>query len=144
MNDPLKLEQQVCFRLYNLSKSMNRLYAPLLKKLGLTYPQYLVMLVLWDHKDPVNVKQIGELLDLDTGTLSPLLKRMESQDLIVRQRNKADERSVNIALTAHGKNIKKDAKQIPAKLFALTGLSMAEMKSLRSSLDNLMDKMKSS
>jgi len=142
MSDTLKLEKQVCFRLYNLSKSMNRLYAPLLKKLGLTYPQYLVMLVLWDSSAPVAVKQLGEQLDLDTGTLSPLLKRMEKQSLISRNRSDIDERSVDIALTAHGKNIKKDAKQIPAKLFALTGMSMAEMTALRSSLDLLLGKIK--
>ena len=142
MSDVLKLEQQLCFRLYKLSKAMNRMYAHLLKKLELTYPQYLVMLALWQESDTLTVKKLGHLLDLDSGTLSPLLKRMEKQALLTRKRSSEDERTVNIELTAHGKHIKKEAKQIPAKLFALTGLSMAEMQTLRTSLDTLMANVK--
>ncbi|MEW6984459.1 MarR family winged helix-turn-helix transcriptional regulator [Colwelliaceae bacterium 6471] len=142
MSDLLKLDQQLCFRIYSISKTMNRLYAPLLKKLQLTYPQYLVMLALWEHKEAMTVSQLGQTLDLDSGTLSPLLKRMENQSLLTRSRSLADERSVKIELTAHGKNIKKDAKHIPAKLFNLTGLSHQEMKALRSGLDLLMANIK--
>lgn len=138
MSDNLKLEKQLCFRLYNLSKTLNKLYAPLLKDLGLTYPQYLVMLVLWEHEKPLSVKAIGQTLALDSGTLSPLLKRMEALKLVERQRDKFDERLVNIELSLSGRNLKDRAKQIPEKLFALTGLSQEEMLNLQSSLDKLL------
>jgi len=106
------------------------------------------MLVLWEHdsnannRSAISVKSIGESLDLDSGTLSPLLKRMEKLALIKRNRSKHDERSVVIELSAHGKNIKTKAKHIPAKLFALTGLSEAEMLNLQSSLDMLLTQTK--
>ena len=96
-NDNLKLENQLCFRLYSLTKLMNRHYSPVLKQLGLTYSQYLVMLVLWEHNNTrsvVSVKRLGDKLDLDSGTLSPLLKRLEKQGLLSRVRNSNDERSV--------------------------------------------------
>lgn len=137
MNDTLNIENQLCFRLYKLNKSITKLYAPLLKEAGLTYPQYLVMLVLWNENKPLAIKEIGNTLTLDTGTLSPLLKRMEKIDLIKRIRSKEDERSVSIELTAHGKQIKTKAKFIPAKLFMLTGLSKPELIALQDDLDNL-------
>jgi DNA-binding MarR family transcriptional regulator len=137
MNDTLNIENQLCFRLYKLNKSITKLYAPLLKEAGLTYPQYLVMLVLWNESKPLAIKEIGNTLTLDTGTLSPLLKRMEKIDLIKRIRSKEDERSVSIELTAHGKQIKTKAKFIPAKLFMLTGLSKPELIALQDDLDNL-------
>ena len=138
MSENLKLEKQLCFRLYNLSKTLNKLYAPLLKELTLTYPQYLVMLVLWENKEPITVKDIGQTLDLDSGTLSPLLKRMEALTLLKRTRSQQDERSVFIKLTTEGKKLKAKAEQIPAKLFALTGLSNKEMLNLQNSLDLLL------
>jgi DNA-binding MarR family transcriptional regulator len=137
----LHLDQQLCFRLYSVNKAMNRLYAPILKELDLTYPQYLVMLVLWEYKKPVNVKQIGQLLDLDSGTLSPLLKRMEKLSLITRNRNLEDERNVDITLTAHGKHIKLKAKHIPLQLFSLTGCSKEEFSQLSEKLDLLLEKL---
>lgn len=143
MSENLKLEKQLCFRLYNLSKAMNKLYMPLLKELDLTYPQYLVMLALWEENEAISIKKLGEKLDLDSGTLSPLLKRMEKLQLISRVRNNQDERSVEIHLSAHGKNIKSKAKHIPAKLFALTGLSKDEMINLQMSLDTLLTQTKS-
>lgn len=139
MSDHLKLEKQLCFRLYNLSKVLNKLYAPLLKDLAITYPQYLVLLVLWERDEAVSVKEIGENLNLDSGTLSPLLKRMEKLDLVSRTRSEKDERSVSIALTALGKSMKNLAKHIPEKLFALTGLSESEMLNLQMSLDKLLE-----
>ena len=142
MSDQLKLEKQLCFRLYNLSKTLNKLYAPLLKELALTYPQYLVMLVLWDQNEAVSIKSICHALDLDTGTLSPLLKRMEKLNLIMRTRNLNDERSVTIELTLHGKDLKDKAQHIPAKLFALTGMTRDEMLNLQTSLDKLLEQTK--
>ncbi|MGL1958349.1 MAG: MarR family transcriptional regulator [Colwellia sp.] len=121
---------------------LNKLYTPLLKDLSLTYPQYIVMLILWENNKPISVKNIGKKIDLDSGTLSPLLKRMEKLTLIKRIRSEDDERSVNIELTAHGKNIKLKAKHIPAKLFALTGLSKTEMHNLQNSLDKLIGQTK--
>ena len=141
MSDSLQLEKQLCFRLYSVNKAMNRLYAPLLKELGLTYPQYLVMLALWDKTEAVTVKQLGEILDLDSGTLSPLLKRMEKQELLSRNRCGADERSVEVSLSAHGKHIRSKAKLIPAKMFAKTGLPLDEFLMLNDRLDKLLAKL---
>ncbi len=142
MSGQLNLENQLCFRLYKLNKSLTKLYAPLLKKLGLTYPQYLVMLVMWQNNKAISIKEIGDQLELDTGTLSPLLKRMEKLDLVKRTRSAHDERLVFIELTSHGKHIKVKAKLIPAKLFALTGLSKSELIQLQQSLDELLSNTK--
>ncbi|GAA5137238.1 MarR family winged helix-turn-helix transcriptional regulator [Thalassotalea piscium] len=139
MSEQLHLENQLCFRLYKLNKNLTKLYAPLLKEIGLTYPQYLVMLVLWKDSTAKLVKEIGRELELDTGTLSPLLKRMEKLDLVKRTRSELDERAVFIALTSHGKHIKAKAKLIPAKLFTLTALSKNELIALKTSLDELLD-----
>lgn len=138
MSEQLNLENQLCFRLYKLNKNLTKLYAPLLKELGLTYPQYLVMLVMWQQSSPALVKEIGNQLELDSGTLSPLLKRMEKLELIKRTRSEVDERSVFIELTAHGKHLKAKAKLIPAKLFTLTELSKVELVNLKNSLDELL------
>ncbi|GHE83795.1 MarR family winged helix-turn-helix transcriptional regulator [Thalassotalea profundi] len=139
MSEQLHLDNQLCFRLYKLNKNLTKLYAPLLKELGLTYPQYLVMLVMWQQNTPILVKDIGNHLDLDSGTLSPLLKRMEKLEIIKRTRSNEDERAVFIELTAHGKHLKNKAKLIPAKLFTLTELSKTELLNLKSSLDELLD-----
>jgi DNA-binding MarR family transcriptional regulator len=141
MIEQLKLENQLCFRLYNLNKVVNRLYTPLLKKLGLTYPQYLVMLVLWQAKKAVSVKDIGDKLNLDSGTLSPLLKRMEKQSLITRVRSEQDERVVEIELTAHGKELKNGAKNIPGSLACQIGLSPKDASSINQCLDQLLEKL---
>ena len=98
---PLRLDNQICFAVYSTAHAFNRVYKPLLDKLGLTYPQYLVMLVLWE-RDGVPVKDIGERLFLDSGTLTPLLKRLEAAELVKRTRSTEDERQVLIALTAKG------------------------------------------
>lgn len=139
MNEQLHIENQLCFRLYKLNKSITKLYAPLLKEAGLTYPQYLVMLVLWQDEKAKTIKDIGAILELDSGTLSPLLKRMEKLGLIKRTRSITDERSVSIELTAHGKEIKNKAKFIPAKLLMLTGLTKIELKQLQQDLDGLLN-----
>ena len=140
-NDNLKLENQLCFRLYSLTKLMNRHYSPVLKNLGLTYSQYIVMLVLWEKNNTtsaISVKQLGEKLDLDSGTLSPLLKRLEKQALISRVRNSEDERSVEIKLTTSGCQLKSQAQNIPEKMFSVTEMSVDELQGLNSLLDNLL------
>tara|TARA_B110000238_G_C16037614_1_gene400364 strand:+ start:572 stop:1018 length:447 start_codon:yes stop_codon:yes gene_type:complete len=137
-NSHLKLEKQLCFRLYSLSKKMNRLYTPLLKELSLTYPQYLVMLVLWDSANSVSIKTLALALDLDTGTLSPLLKRMETIGIISRYRNKDDERSVDICLTESGQQLKDKAIDIPAKMLSITGLTPKQLLTLTPQLDQLL------
>ncbi len=138
-NNNLTLEKQLCFRLYRLSKKMNRLYTPVLKELSLTYPQYLVMLVLWDCAESVSIKQLGQHLDLDSGTLSPLLKRMAKQGLVNRCRNTEDERSVEIGLTKAGKALKDKAQDIPAKMFSVTGFTPEQLHALNLQLDQLLE-----
>src|SRR3954469_25461141 len=109
---PLLLANQLCFAVYSTAHAFNRVYKPLLDALGLTYPQYLVMLVLW-QEDDVLVKAIGERLFLDSGTLTPLLKRLEASELIARTRDEGDERQVRITLTRQGRALKKKAQDIP-------------------------------
>ena len=139
-NENLKLENQLCFRLYSLTKLMNRHYSPVLKNLGLTYSQYIVMLVLWENNNTtsaISVKQLGERLDLDSGTLSPLLKRLEKQALVSRVRNSKDERIVEIKLTESGCQLKSKAQDIPAQMFSITGMKVDELQQMNSQLDNL-------
>lgn len=115
MTDYLKLENQLCFPIYALSRQIVSLYRPYLEKMELTYPQYLVMLVLWEHK-AVTIKCIGELLWLDSGTLTPLLKRMEANRLLLRKRSDIDERVVNIIISEKGESLKEQAQDIPMHL----------------------------
>jgi DNA-binding MarR family transcriptional regulator len=122
----LKLENQLCFALYSASLAMTKLYKPLLEKLGLTYPQYLAMLVLWEN-DGLMVSTIGERLYLDSGTLTPLLKRLEAGGFITRQRDAEDERRVRINLTAAGTALKTDAASIPACIAAYTECEMSDL-----------------
>jgi DNA-binding MarR family transcriptional regulator len=117
----LALDRQLCFALYAASRAMTRAYGPLLERLGLTYPQYLVMLVLWDG-DGASIKALGERLELDSGTLTPLAKRLEADGLIRRRRSADDERVVELHLTAAGRALKAKAKDVPVKLACLAGL----------------------
>lgn len=117
----LALDRQLCFALYAASRAMTRAYGPLLERLGLTYPQYLVMLVLWDD-DGASMKAVGERLELDSGTLTPLAKRLEADGLIERRRSADDERVVELYLTAAGRALKAKAKDVPVKLACLAGL----------------------
>ncbi|PKH88014.1 MarR family winged helix-turn-helix transcriptional regulator [Colwellia sp. Bg11-28] len=137
MSNNLLLEKQLCFRLYSLNKLMCRLYAPVLKELALTYPQYLAMLVLWQNLDGISVKDLGNKLDLDSGTLSPLLKRMEAQGLLTRVRQPSDERVVIIKLTKKGMGLQQSAEHIPGKMFAVTGLTPDKLLNLNQELDQL-------
>ncbi|WP_404477261.1 MarR family winged helix-turn-helix transcriptional regulator [Novosphingobium sp. BL-52-GroH] len=133
-DDPLLLDRQVCFPLYAATNLLTRLYGPVLAKLGLTYPQYLVMLVLWEHR----VQSVGELgarLHLDSGTLTPLLKRMETAGLLTRTRDPADERRVLVALTAAGKALREPALQVPETM--ANGYRPGELDTLRESVRQL-------
>ncbi|GAA1254226.1 MarR family transcriptional regulator [Kitasatospora nipponensis] len=132
----LRLDNQVCFALHAASRAFNGLYRDLLKDLGLTYPQYLVMLVLWEHGE-LPVKRIGEHLRLDSGTLSPLLKRLEAADLVRRERSAADERSVVVHLTAAGVTLREQALLIPGRIAAATGLGAEDIGDLRRRVDRL-------
>jgi MarR family transcriptional regulator, organic hydroperoxide resistance regulator len=132
----LRLDAQLCFAIYSAGHAMTRVYKPLLQGLGLTYPQYLVMLVLWQSSG-VPVKAIGDRLKLDSGTLTPLLKRLEAGGLICRQRDAADERQVLIHLTPAGAALKQQALQIPPAIGCATGLSVADITALRAELTEL-------
>ena len=138
--DPLLLGNQICFAVYSTAHAFNRVYKPLLDKLGLTYPQYLVMMVLWEQ-DGVPVKEIGEKLFLDSGTLTPLLKRMEAADLVKRTRSTQDERQVLIALTPHGHALREKAKAVPQGILASSACSVGELFAMKSELVALRDKL---
>jgi DNA-binding MarR family transcriptional regulator len=129
-DDLLPLDRQLCFQLYAATNLLQRLYRPLLAPLGLTYSQYLVMLVLWEREE-TSVCELRECLHLDVGTLSPLLKRMERAGFLTRQRDADDERRVLVALTARGRSLRRQAKSIPAALAKLTGLKPDEVVGLR-------------
>jgi DNA-binding MarR family transcriptional regulator len=138
--DPLLLGNQICFAVYSTAHAFNRFYKPLLDRLGLTYPQYLVMMVLWE-RDGVPVKDIGEKLFLDSGTLTPLLKRMEAADLIKRTRNTEDERQVLIALTPHGHALREQARAVPQAMLASSACSVGELFEMKNELIALRDKL---
>lgn len=140
MSDPLRLESQLCFALHAASRAMTGAYQPLLDELGITYPQYLVLLLLWEE-DGSRVSQLGERLHLDSGTLTPLLKRLETHGLVERRRNTGDERVVEVFLTATGKRLKRRAMAVPAVMLCRTGLSIAELEKLRGTLQNLTKKL---
>ena len=135
MSDELLLERQLCFALYAAQRALTRAYAELLAPLGITYPQYLVSLLLWD-KDGRAVKDLGTCLELDSGTLTPLLKRLEQRELVERRRDPEDERSVKIFLTAEGRALKTKAKKVPAGL-----LDKAKLTDLRA-VGRLRDELK--
>lgn len=136
----LRLDRQLCFPLYAASNILTRAYRPLLDQLGLTYPQYLVLLVLWE-KAPRAVGEIGQQLFLDTGTLTPLLKRMEAAGLVARQRDPEDERRVIISLTAKGSDLREAAREIPMKMAASPKLSLCEAQTLHETVWKLIREM---
>jgi DNA-binding MarR family transcriptional regulator len=134
--DPLALEQQVCFALAITNRAVLSVYRPLLEPLNLTHPQYLVMLALWDHEktksgSPLSVKQIATALQLDSATLSPMLKRLDALGFIARTRSTADERSTHIELTDDGRALRDRALQIPPAVVARLGVDIAELDELR-------------
>ena len=137
MRNELKLNNQLCFPLYALSRQVTNLYRPLLERLGITYPQYLVLMVLWENKS-VSVKQLGELLWLDSGTLTPLLKRMEANGLLVRKRSEDDERIVNAIITDKGLEVEKLAEFIPSALKDQLQMTDQQLAKLRRQLCDIL------
>jgi DNA-binding MarR family transcriptional regulator len=137
---PLLLGNQLCFAIYSTAHAFNRVYKPLLKRLGLTYPQYLVMLVLWE-RDDLPVKDIGERLFLDSGTLTPLLKRLEAAELIKRTRGTEDERQVLIALTPRGQALREKARAVPHAILAASACSLTELSAMKNELIALRDRL---
>lgn len=133
---PLLLDQQFCFSLYSANLALNKVYRKLLSKLNLTYPQYLVMLVLWE-RDALTVSEIGDRLFLDSATLTPLLKRLESAGLLGRFRSAADERQVIIRLTEQGRSLRALAVTIPADVLCASSCSADELDALKRQLKNL-------
>ena len=130
------LEDLVCFAVYSAGHAFNRVYKPLLDELGLTYPQYLVMVSLWD-KDDQTVGELGELLFLESSTLTPLLKRLEAVGYLTRSRDPSDERQVRIRLTNVGKALQRKARDIPRCILEATGLSIADLRRLQRDVSNL-------
>lgn len=139
-DQPLRLDNQICFAIYSTAHAFNRVYKPLLDRLGVTYPQYLVMLVLWE-RDGVPLKDIGERLFLDSGTLTPLLKRLEQAGLVKRTRGTKDERQVLIALTVQGQALKEKARAVPQSILAASACSVSELVSVKNEILALRDRL---
>lgn len=137
MNEMLKLENQLCFPLYACAKEVTRRYTPLLEPLGLTYTQYIAMMVMWEHKT-ISVRDIGKLLFLDSGTLTPMLKKMEKAGWITRKRSVADERMVIISITERGEQLQEKAAEIPVKMAGCVTLECEEAMQLYSLLHKMM------
>ncbi|MDR1532089.1 MAG: MarR family transcriptional regulator [Clostridiales bacterium] len=138
--DLLKLENQLCFPLYAAARGVVKLYTPLLAEINLTYTQYITMMVMWERKQ-VGVKELGEALYLDSGTLTPLLKKLEKQGLVTRTRHAADERSLIVAVTERGEALREKALQIPVKMRQCLDLSADEAGTLYSILYKLLGQM---
>lgn len=136
--DKLCLENQLCFKLYAISRQLTNRYRPVLEALDITYPQYLVMLVLWEEKS-ITVKELGNRLYLDSGTLTPLLKRLEQKKFLQRKRDAGDERSVVITLSAGGKVLQQKAKKVPDTLGKCVPLEQKEYQGLKKQLDLLLE-----
>jgi DNA-binding MarR family transcriptional regulator len=139
----LKLDHQLCFALYSASLAMTKLYKPLLDPLGLTYPQYLAMLVLWEG-DGITVSELGQRLQLDSGTLTPLLKRLEASGLVQRLRDTVDERRVLLRLTAAGRSLKARAAKVPPQVACAAGCSLDDLATLTRRIKQLRDDLQSS
>ncbi len=134
--NPLALEDQVCFALSVASRSVVAIYRPLLEPLGLTHPQYLVMLALWEQA-PLSVRELSRLLQLEPATLSPLLKRLEESGLVRRERDPADERALAVRLTSRGRDLRRAAEQIPAAVVATLGIEVSELQRLHGMLSRV-------
>jgi DNA-binding MarR family transcriptional regulator len=136
-DEALKLDNQLCFALYACSREITKLYKPILDELNITYTQYISLLVLWE-KDNITVKEMGKKLHLDSGTLTPLLKKLESMNLVKRLRDTIDERNVYVTLTQRGIELKKMAIEIPSKILCSTGLSIENAVLLKANIDSLL------
>lgn len=137
-NEMLKLGNQLCFPLYAAAREVVKKYTPLLADLGITYTQYITLMVLWEHKS-IGVKKLGECLHLDSGTLTPLLKKMEQQGLLTRRRLPQDERNVEVSITPQGEALKQQAAAIPLKMGECLSLSPEEAKALYALLYKILD-----
>ena len=142
MSEALKLDNQICFALHAASRAMTAAYQPLLHALDVTYPQYLVLLTLWEG-DGARVSRIGERLHLDSATLTPLLKRLAAAGIVERRRSEADERVVEIFLTAAGRRLRKKALTVPSAILCKTDVSVTELGRLRDALKTLTKKLQS-
>lgn len=138
--DSLKLENQLCFPLYACSKEIVRRYKLFLDKLNLTYTQYIVMMVMWEEKE-LNVKELGDKLFLDSGTLTPVLKKLESKKYITRERSKLDERTLIVTLTQRGEELKEKALEVPAGMRGCLNVTDEEMVQLRKMLNKILSDM---
>ena len=139
-DDRLTLQQQVCFTLSVASREVVSLYRPLLEPLGLTHPQYLVMVTLWGTEGPVSVKRLSRRLQLEAPTLSPLLKRLENAGLVERQRDPADERSLLVSLTERGRELRQQAAAVPAQIIARLGMNLEQIQSLQDVLSEVISR----
>ncbi|SBT52346.1 MarR family winged helix-turn-helix transcriptional regulator [Micromonospora narathiwatensis] len=138
LDNPLALEQQVCFALSVAARGVVAVYRPLLEPMGLTHPQYLVMLALWQHA-PLSVRELSRLLQLDPGTLSPLLKRLEAIGYLQRERNPADERSLAVTLTARGLALRGEAERIPPAIVERLGMPLDDLRKLHAALTEVIE-----
>ena len=136
-SDPLDLDRQICFPLYAATRAVTGRYTEVLADVGLTYPQYLVMLALWE-RSPRTVKDIGEALSLDPATLSPLLKRLETAGFITRTRNPDDERALDVKLTIYGQALRAEAERVPAQIVERLGMQVSELEQIRDGLTRLL------
>jgi len=139
MENFLKLDKQLCFSVYVLHREIMQQYRPILEALGLTYPQYIAMMALWENGQQT-VNQLGEKLKLDNGTLTPLLKRLEVKKLLSRTRSKADERVVLIALTTEGENLKEKASCVPMQILKALNLDLEDLQQLKAMSDKVVER----
>lgn len=141
MEEELKISNQFCFPIYSLAKEMIAGYRPILEELDLTYPQYLVMMLLWERQE-LTVSQIGELVNLDNSTVTPIIKRLEQKQLIEKRRNKEDERVVKITLTNEGKTLEQEARQIPLKVFEAMSVAIEDWMELKLVINRILKQLK--
>lgn len=140
--DPLRLEHQLCFRLYSASRNMTRVYQPILDKHHLTYPQYIVMMILFE-KQSVDFKELSKIIDLKTPTLTPIVKKLEADGYLVKEKNTEDARKINVVLTEDGRRLKAELYHVPIDLAEQIGLEMEHYQTLVSELDNLLGRLQS-
>ena len=137
----VRLDDQLCFALYRASRALTARYRPMLETLGVTYPQYLVLMALWEHDDQT-VRQLSDRLDLDSGTMSPMLKRLVALGLVTRERSTADERQVRVRLTEAGRALEEPAIQVSAAMLEVLALPASEFADLKQQLDEISDRIK--
>ncbi|MGL5312658.1 MAG: MarR family winged helix-turn-helix transcriptional regulator [Peptostreptococcaceae bacterium] len=135
--DKIKLDNQLCFSLYAVSREIIKLYKPLLDKHNLTYTQYVAMLVMWEE-EKIIFKELGKRLHLDSGTLTPVVKKLESMDLVTKYRNKEDDRLVTVELTEKGRLLKENILDVPEKMYSMCSKNNLDLLSLKTQLDNLL------